>query len=272
MTTEKTVSPAPGQMPDEIVTAEQLADLALEAGVLLLSAGAHSGRVFSNIKRFADRWGFPIHVHPTFTGLIVTVRDHADPERTVTRYQDAPPPRVHLLTLTLFSRLSWRALDQRLSFAQIKREIETIKAAPGYPPAAVIPAVGMACGCLCMLFGGDILNGLCAFFAAAIGQAVRIWMGRQNFNPMLVNVGSAFVATLIAGIDTFWNIGSSPEATLATSVLFLIPGVPLLNSVIDLIEGYLSASLARGLFAAFTVLCIAAGMTVAITLMGIDNL
>lgn len=255
----------------EAVSVEQFADLALEVGVTLLSAGAHSGRVYSNIKRFADRWGFPIHIHPTFTGLIVTVRDNVQPERTVTRYHDAPHPRVHLLKLTLFSRLSWRTLDHRLSFAEVKHQIEQIKAAPHYPPVVMVPAVGVACGCLCMLFGGDLLNGLCAFFAAAVGSLARLWMHKRGFNAMLVTVAAAFVATMIAGVDTIYYIGGSPEATLATSVLFLIPGVPLLNSVIDLIEGYLAASVARSLFAGFSILCIAAGMTIAITLLGIEN-
>ena len=58
---------------------------------------------------------------------------------------------------------------------------------------------------------------------------------------------------------------------MATAVLYLIPGVPLINSVIDLIEGYLSSAVNRALFAGFILLCIAAGMTLSITLMGIDN-
>ena len=255
----------------EEVTVERFVDLALEVGVTLLSAGAHGGRVFSNIKRLADRWGFPIYVHPTFTGLVLTARDREHPERTVTRYQDAPPPGVHLNLLTLFSRLTWRTLDEQLSFEEVSRETVAIKATAAYPPGLVWLAVGVASGCLCVLFGGDLLNGACAFVAAALGSAARFGLARRGFNPMLVNSGAAFVATMIAGVDTLVQIGGSPEATLATAVLFLIPGVPLVNSVIDLIEGYLAASLARGLFSAFILLCIASGMTIAILLLGIDN-
>ena len=67
------------------------------------------------------------------------------------------------------------------------------------------------------------------------------------------------------------GIGGHPEAAMATGVLYLIPGVPLINSVIDLIEGYLTSAVNRCLFAGFILLCIAAGMMLSITFLGIDN-
>ncbi|RRJ95269.1 threonine/serine exporter [Opitutaceae bacterium TAV4] len=268
MSDETTSSLNPSQ---ENVSVEQFADMALDVGVFLLASGAHCGRVFSNIKRLADRWGFPIHINPTFTGLTITVRDGKQSERTVTRYQDAPPHSVHLAILTLFSRLSWQVLEDRLPFDLVKQRIEEIKAKANYSFWLVALAVGAACASLCMLAGGDARNALCTFVAAFTGSVLRIGILKMRFNPMISFVVAAFVTTLIAGIDTIWHIGTSPEATLATAVLYLIPGVPLINSVIDLIEGYLASALSRGLFAAFILLCIASGMTLAITLLGIEN-
>lgn len=259
------------QLPRETVSVEQFADMALDVGVSLLASGAHCGRVFSNIKRLADRWGFPIHINPTFTGLTITVRDGQNSARTVTRYHDAPPHNVHLTILTLFSRLSWQVLEDRLPFELVKQRIEEIKAKTNYNHWLVALAVGIACASLCMLAGGDIRNALCAFAAAFAGSVLRIRILKMRFNPMISFVLAAFATTMIAGADTIWHIGASPETTLATSVLYLIPGVPLINSVIDLIEGYLASALSRGLFSAFILLCIASGMTLGITLLGIEN-
>jgi uncharacterized membrane protein YjjP (DUF1212 family) len=93
----------------------------------------------------------------------------------------------------------------------------------------------------------------------------------MKFNAMISISAAAFVTTLITGIGSIYGIGDSPEAAMATSVLYLIPGVPLINSVIDLIEGYLSSAINRMLFAGLILLTIAAGMTLCITLLGIDN-
>jgi hypothetical protein len=43
----------------ENVSVGQFADMALDVGVFLLASGAHCGRVFSNLKRLADRWVSP---------------------------------------------------------------------------------------------------------------------------------------------------------------------------------------------------------------------
>lgn len=253
------------------VSVEQFADMALDVGVSLMAAGAHCGRVFSNIKRLADRWGFPIHINPMFTGLTITVRDRDQPERTVTRYYEAPPHRVHLEILTRFSRLSWQTLEDRLPFDLVRRRLEEIKATAHYPGPMVAVAVGVACGCLCALAGGDVWNALCAFAAAFSGATVRNLVLRLRFNPMISFVVASFVTTMVAGMGALWGLGASPEKTLATAVLYLIPGVPLINSVIDLIEGYLVSSLARSLFCGLILLCIAAGMTLGITLLGIEH-
>ena len=255
----------------ENVSVEQFADMALEVGGTLLASGAHCGRVYSNIQRLADRWCFPVHINPTFTGLTVTVRDREQPERTVTRYYDAPPHAVHLRILTLLSWLTWEALEKRLSFAEVQRRLEEVKQARGYDFRLVAVAVGVSCGCLCVLSGGGVVDALCTFFGASVGFLARSWVLRLRFNVMISFVVAAFVTTLIAGTDTVFKLGNAPEVALATAVLYLIPGVPLINSVIDLIEGYLSASLTRSLYAAFILLCIAAGMTVGITLLGIEN-
>ena len=122
-----------------------------------------------------------------------------------------------------------------------------------------------------MLSGGGVVDALCTFFGASVGFLARSWVLRLRFNVMISFLVAACVTTLIAGTDTVFKLGNAPEVALATAVLYLIPGVPLINSVIDLIEGYLSASLTRSLYAAFILLCIAAGMTFGITLLGIEN-
>ncbi|MBC8127760.1 MAG: threonine/serine exporter family protein, partial [Gloeobacteraceae cyanobacterium ES-bin-144] len=73
----------------------------------------------------------------------------------------------------------------------------------------------------------------------------------------------------IAGMDLIYHIGSSPEKTLATSVLYLIPGVPLINCAIDLIEGHIPTAISRGIYGGFILLCIAVGMSLSILLLGI---
>lgn len=253
------------------IKANEVAEFILDAGVFLMASGAHSGRVWRNCKRMADYWGYHMNFNPTFTGIMVSVWDDKDSENAVTRYKTAPQNSVHLETLTQISHLSWEIADGKTEYDDARRELEAIKNKAHYPFWLVALAVGVSCGCLCTLAGGSPVDAALAFLGASVGSVVRHFILKKQFNQFLSIIIASAITTLIAGTDTIFALGEAPEMTLATSVLYLIPGVPLINSVIDLLEGYFSASIARSLFAASIVSCIAVGMTLSIMILGINN-
>lgn len=255
----------------EQISAQRFAELVLDMGTYMLASGAHCGRLNSNLGRLASTWEFELNMHPTFKGLLVTVKDLNNPENSVTRFRNSPSHTVHLAVLTEVSHLSWKVQEENLPISYVEREFYKIKEKPNYNDFVVAVAVGLACAGLCLFSLGDTLNAVNAFVAAFIGSLVRVFFAKKNFNPMICISIAAFITTLITGLGRMYGIGAHPEAAMATAVLYLIPGVPLINCVIDLIEGYLSSAINRALFGGFILLCIAAGMTLCITLMGISN-
>lgn len=255
----------------EQISAQRFAELVLDMGTYMLASGAHCGRLNSNLGRLASTWEFELNMHPTFKGLLVTVKDLNNPENSVTRFRNSPSHTVHLAVLTEVSHLSWKVQEENLPISYVEREFHKIKEKPNYNNLVVAVAVGLACAGLCLFSLGDTLNAVNAFVAAFVGSLVRVFFAKKNFNPMICISIAAFITTLITGLGRMYGIGTHPEAAMATAVLYLIPGVPLINCVIDLIEGYLSSAINRALFGGFILLCIAAGMTLCITLMGISN-
>ena len=92
-------------------------------------------------------------------------------------------------------------------------------------------------------------------------------MQARKYNHYLIFVSSAFVASLCASVSLIFDTTS--EIALATSVLFLIPGVPLINGVIDIVEGYILTGFARLVNAVMLIICIAIGLS--FTLMFVKN-
>lgn len=252
------------------ISAQRLANLVLDVATYLLASGAHCGRVNRNINRMANIWGFDVHLQLTFKGVLTTVKDRNNQINVVTRYKEAPDHSIHLNVISEVSALSWRVHDDKLSLEEVEKQFAEIKAIKSYNTVTVAVAVAFSCAGLCLFSFGDYLNALVAFAAAFMGYLVRTAIAKLEYNAMISISVAAFVTTLITGLGIIFNIGSNPQAAMATAVLYLIPGVPLINSVIDLIEGYISSSINRMLFGGFTLLCIAAGMTMCITLIGID--
>ena len=255
----------------EKIPAQRFADLILDIGTYLLASGAHCGRLNSNLGRLASRWEFGLNINPTFNGLLVMVKDLNDPSNFVTSFKNSPAHNVHLAVLTEVSHLSWKAWEKKLSIMEVEKEFAVIKAKPNYKSIYVAIAVGFSCAGLCLFSSGDAINAIVAFVAAFIGYLVRAGFAAKKFNLMIGISIAAFVSTFISGLGWLYGIGSHAEAAMATAVLYLIPGVPLINSVIDLIEGYLSSAINRVLFGGFILLCIATGMSLCITLMGVSN-
>ena len=80
-----------------------------------------------------------------------------------------------------------------------------------------------------------------------------LWLSRLMNNK--TNIGTQFVGFGHLRIVMVFHWGAAPETALATAVLYLVPGVPLINSLIDLIEGHLSSAWNRALFGASILLC-----------------
>ena len=255
-------SPLP-QVEHASAKACRVADLLLDIGTVLLVSGAHSGRLKRNIERVAEAWGYRLE-------LFITNKE--DLSERASRFRRAPLHGVHFDVLTEASLLTWSVVEQNLGIDEVEQRWEKIKKLPHTPRWAILAGIGAACGCLCLLQqGSDWKNAAIAFVAAVAGMFVRQEVLKLRFNPMIAFISASFVTTLIAGMDMLHHIGASPEKTLATSVLYLIPGVPLINCTIDLIEGHIPTAIARGVYGGFILLCIAVGMSLSILLLGIHN-
>ena len=97
------------------------------------------------------------------------------------------------------------------------------------------------------------------FSATLIGMFLRQRMTAAGINHYIIFIVSSFVASLSASTSLIFDTTS--EIAIATSVLFLVPGVPLINGVIDIVEGYVLAGFSRLAQAALLIVCIAIGLS-----------
>lgn len=255
----------------ENVSAEQFAKLVLDTGEILIASGAHCGRIHRNIKRFADRWNFNVDLFISFTILSVTVTDKSDPENTTTRNRQSVANGVHFGKLTEISLLTWKVLETKLTINETEDKLNQIKTLCNHNIWLIRIGIGIACASLCILAGGDYIDGFITFIASLIGLFIRQTIIAKRFNQMIAILSAAFATTMISGMDMYFQLGKSPETAVATSVLYLIPGVPLINCVIDLFEGYIPTAIARGTFGGFVLICMAVGMLLSMTIIGINN-
>jgi uncharacterized membrane protein YjjP (DUF1212 family) len=257
--------------PASHLSISEFSSIVLETSNLLMESGAHCERIHRNIQRLAANTPYLVEMFISFNAISLSVTDKRDPQAIQTATKAVKHHGVHFGVVTETSLLTWKLHDGEINFANLQHQLAALKQAPRHPIWLVRFFIGLACASLCFLAGGNWIDSAWAFAASFAGLIVRQEMVKRNFNLMVAITASAFTTTLIAGANVLYSWGTFPESSVATAVLFLIPGVPLINSIIDLLKGYMSIGIARGTFAGFILLSIAVGMFVGISLIGIKN-
>ena len=236
------------------LTREQLIrhklDLLLRTGQLLVESAADTNRIVRNMNRVAAFLGLPeehLHIYVQFNMLMVNL---SDDEHSFTKFQRCIKHGINMTTISLISKLSWKAIRQDYSIEQYAQELEEIANRPrNYTPVQVAIGTGFACGGFCIQFGCDWTAFFYASFAAAIGMYLRGLMLRKGLNNYMGIAIAAFISTVIAWATTYlpssWT--DTPLHPLLACALFIVPGVPLINFVDDMLDNYIQVGLTRAI-------------------------
>lgn len=249
----------------------EVSDLLLDFAISLMGAGSHTARVVRNIVRVADALGYDVDLTMFQKNVTMMIKDRNSNE-TFTGVRRIKPMALNFRTISNLSSLSWEAYDQHLSLDEIKKQYKEIMQTPRLSRWTVLFLVACANACFCKLFGGDNYGFILVFIATLIGFFVRQEMMNRHMNHFIVFISSAFIASITAGVGLIYNIGTTPDIALATSVLFLIPGVPLINSIMDMLEGYVLAGVSRMINATILIICISVGFLMTLLTLGLEKL
>lgn len=231
----------------------------LEIASLLMVSGANTTRVNLSIKRFADGLNYKTSCFISHKSIIMTLYEE-DSTLSCTRVMNIPPQTVNFNIISAISRVSWVASFENWTLEQISQEIETIKNKKRYSNLTVLFAVSLAGAGFCNIFNGDYLNMLVAFISTFIGLLVFQLTHQEKFNIYIRIFLGSLIASLCAGIGIVYNIGAQPQTALATSILYLVPGVALINSFTDLLDSHIINGMVRFTSGLMTVLAIALGL------------
>lgn len=225
-------------------------DLLLKTGKLLVESAADTNRILRNMNRVAAFLGLPeehLHIYVQFNMLMVNL---SDGEHSFTKFQRCTKHGIDMTRLSLISRLSWQAISEDYTIDKYAEELDKIEHRKrNYTPLQVAIGTGFACGGFCIQFGCDWTAFFYASFAAAIGMYLRGWLLRKGFNNYMGIAVAAFISTFIAFL-TMWlpsSWTSTPLHPLLACALFIVPGVPLINFVDDMLDNYIQVGLTRAI-------------------------
>lgn len=253
---------------DEVLLLRRKLDLLLRTGKLLVESSADTNRIDRNMKRVAAYLGIPedkLHIDIKWSMLIVNVSDEA---HSFSKFQKCEKHTVNMTTITDISKLSWQAIEQDYSLDKYEEELEKIVNKPrNFTHNLVSIGAAFACGGFCKLFGCDWIAFLMASICALVGFRTRAKCIEFGMN-LYVSMGiAAFVATCLAYLTSYTGLSSTPYHPLLACALFIIPGVPLINFIDDMIDNFLLVGITRASNAWMMIGSMTFGITLALKLL-----
>lgn len=238
------------------VPAQNLAVFLLEYSAAQIASGGQTLRAARSAARISKCFGYSCHA--TFLSRHITMTVSAKGQMPVTMVGTVPNMGLNFRQLVALNKLSWHCLDEKPSFAESQARFHEITAMPRFARPVVLFGAALANASFCRLFGGDMMAMLLVFVGTLVALSLRQFMDKHHAAPCLSFMIAAFVASMIVAILS--GFCSTPQIAIGTSVLFLIPGVPMINSTLDLLTGYPLMAFSRLVRSGMLVCCIGLGL------------
>lgn len=233
----------------------------------LLACGATCIRIDRNVERIARAYGLDAHatIMPRHVHLSVCDRDGCDVHTAIATVPDTG---ISFDMNTRLSRLSWEVADSRPPLDFFESRYTAIMTDSRRHLRATTLLVALANASFCRLFGGDAGAMGVVFAATLAGYYVKLRLLAAGVDSRAVFAICAFVSSVIGATCSLFDIGSTPSIALGTSVLYLVPGIPYLNSLSDMLYRRYLCALGRFADAMVLTCCLSAGMCAGMWLMG----
>lgn len=239
-----------------------------EYAACLMSSGATCIRIEKNVGRIAAAWKMDVRMTIMPSHIMICVWD----EKRTASYINISRHccnRNNFCINALLSKLSWEIADGKADFQESNDRLKRIVQTPPLNRWAVLVLVSFANAAFCGLFKGDKISILLVFVATMVGYKLKQDMQEDKADIRLIFLCCAFVSSVIASGSYVFGWGNTPNIALGTSVLYLIPGIPYINAVSDMLDGHYICSFSRIMNAAILTFCLSAGLYGGLLMMNI---
>lgn len=250
-------------------------EAAAAVGATLLGAGMASYRVKWAMSRTARALGLD-----SFTS-IVTYTDITATATLAGRYRTRITQPSHVGVNVDRIHRTQRFVEtlpaEGLTAADVFEALARITArGPRHSGLVTVLAAGFACAAFAFLNHAGPVEILAVLLAACLGQAVRRQVQKRHWNHLLVAMIAAVVTAisylaLIGVPQALGWLGAGYMGGYLASVLFLVPGFPLITGLLDMVRSDFAAGIHRLAYAGMIILGAASALWSVALLFGADT-
>ena len=246
-------------------------DVLLGFGTLMMRAGNTATRTREWFEVIGSKMGFDaISISLSLDSITASVRRS---DERITAMREIGAPGINVWRIAELEQL---AKTTGSTPSEIAVRLDDIKLAkPLYSSVQISAAVGVASGAFAFLNGAAAPEMISAAIGGEIGQMFRAWLSHRHVNQYGTAALSAIAASGIYVLAAAlaqragFELLHYPSGFIA-SVLFLIPGFPLIAALFDLLQHQTVAAVSRFAYGVMILLAVALGLSIVIEVGNVD--
>jgi uncharacterized membrane protein YjjP (DUF1212 family) len=241
----------------------RLVDLAMDAGQIMMSAGAETRRVEDTIMRILSTSEFShTDAFVLRTGITITLSDPRYKTISITRRVYSGPP--HLSKINDVNTVSREFCAGNITIDQAERQMKIAASTTLYSPTMVFLCHMLATSGFAYVFGGGFLEAFIALFVGVLLGFYNVYMAKHIKKPFLADLlAAALVVVFSVGFSVFlgkMGIEAECQYIIAGSLMPLVPGTAFTGAIRDILAGDYVSGTARIMEALIVACSVALGV------------
>ncbi|MDE7472093.1 MAG: threonine/serine exporter family protein [Muribaculaceae bacterium] len=255
----------------EAVPVQRLGEFLAEYTSWLWGCGATCKRIDKNVGRIAASYGYEADL--TMMPRHITVALKLPGTQSVHTFNNSTAHcGINFDLNSSLSTLSWNISDKKLSLDDAQTRFRQLVNKTYNDSARICLLTSLANASFCRLFGGDLSAMTIVFGTTLIGYLCKQLMLARHIDVRAVFFFCALISTILCAAALTLGYSDTPRVALATAVLYLIPGVPYLNSANDMIAKHYVCAFGRFMDAVVLTAMLSAGLCLGLYIMNINTI
>lgn len=242
----------------------QVMDIALKAGKILLINGSEIYRVEDTIRRICKCYGVEAECFVFPTGIFITVIGKDGEHLSfVKRINERT---VDLSCIEKVNSFSRNLQKNPVSYEEAIETIDRIEREKGYRFELRLIVAGITVFVYTLLFKGTVQDALAAFFIAMLIYICKEKVSRVGIFKFFEHFASGLLAASVSVIAVKFFPFLNVYRIIVSSIMILLPGVAITNALKDALHGDIVSSQFGIAEAIFAVVSVSAGVAIILSL------
>lgn len=240
------------------MNSHKILKIASQAGKIILESGGEIYRVEETIIRICKAFGAK-EVEPFVmpTGIVISIIDSQGNSHSIVKR--VTERKINLEKIHLVNNLSRKIVNNHYPAKEVEKELLEISKIKGYDVKVQIFFSAIITGFFTFLYKGNAKDFIAAFIIGMLIRIIIYALYNLKLNTFFVNIIGGATATLGGIFFSSLNLCDNLNIVIISSMMLLVPGLIITNSIRDTIAGDLVSGITRAMEGLFIAAAIAIG-------------